>query len=400
VPPAGIRSARPAALLSVLLLVLAACESREPGKPPPAFSLRQVSFDTLPGWRGDDLAAALPAWRASCARLANLPPDRPMGPAGIAGTVAAWSPVCEAVLAVPAGDGDALRAAIEANLVPHAVRAGNETTGIFTGYFEPELRAARVPGGPYTVPIYAVPKDRVTIDLGAFDAALKGRRLVGRVDGGKLVPYNPRGEIDAGAIADVADAIFWVEDPLDAFILHIQGSGRVILPDGTASRVGYAGNNGYGYTSIGRWLMDNGELARGTASFDNIRRWLETNPRRAADLLAVNQRYIFFREIDGDGPIGAGGLVLTPGRSLAVDPAFLPLDVPIWLDAEHPLPDQGRLQRLMLAQDTGNAITGAIRGDFYWGTGRQALAVAGRMRSQGSYYLLLPRLLATRLAER
>ena len=368
--------------------------------PPPIFSLHQTTFDQLPGWRDDDLTAALPAWQASCGRLAALPPERPMGAEQIGGTVAAWADVCDAVLSADPGDSDAFRALIEANLVPHAVRAGTETTGIFTGYFEPELQAARTPDDNYKVPLYALPDDRVTVDLGDFDTALDGRRLIGRIDGGQLVPYRARGEIDAGAIAGVAEAIFWVEDPLDAFILHIQGSGVVILPDGSTSRVGYAGHNGYGYTSIGRWLMAHDELAPGTASFDNIRQWLENNPDRAAELLAVNQRYIFFREVEGAGPIGAGGLVLTPGRSLAIDPAFLPLDVPLWLDAEHPLPDQGRLQRLMVSQDTGSAITGAIRGDFYWGTGRDALAVAGRMRSEGSYYLLLPRRLAPRIAQR
>ncbi len=395
------RKYRPAALLLALLAVLAACEPREPAvPPPPIFSLQPTTFDLLPGWRDDDLSAVLPAWAASCARLAALPADRPMGPDGIAGTVAAWRNVCDAVLAAEPGDGEAFRTVIEANLVPHEVRYGAETTGIFTGYFEPELRGARQPDDVYTVPLYGLPNDRVTVDLGAFDTDLDGRKLIGRIDDGKLVPYRERGEIDAGAIDGVARAIFWVEDPLDAFILHIQGSGVIILPDGATTRVGYAGNNGFGYTSIGRWLMANGELAQGTASFTNIRKWLETNPNRAAELLAVNQRYIFFREVVGAGPLGASGLVLTPGRSLAVDPAFLPLDVPLWLDAEHPLPDQGRLQRLMVAQDTGSAITGAIRGDFYWGTGRDALAVAGRMRSEGSYYLLLPRGLTARLAQR
>ncbi|MHA1567526.1 MAG: murein transglycosylase A [Alphaproteobacteria bacterium] len=362
--------------------------------------MQQTSFDQLPGWRDDDLTAALPAWQASCTRLASLPPERPMGPEEIGGTVAAWADVCDAVLAADTSDANALRTLMEANLVPHAVRAGTETTGIFTGYFEPELHGTRTPDDVYKVPLYALPDDRVTVDLGDFDTDLDGRKLIGRIDGGKLVPYRARGEIDAGAIDDVATAIFWVEDPLDAFILHIQGSGVVILPDGSTTRVGYAGHNGYRYTSIGRWLMAQGELAPGTASFDNIRQWLTDNPDRAAGLLAVNQRYIFFREVAGAGPLGASGLVLTPGRSLAIDPAFLPLDVPLWLDAEHPLPDKGRLQRLMVAQDTGSAITGPIRGDVSGGTGRQALAVAGRMRSEGSYYLLLPRGLATRLAQR
>ena len=185
--------------------------------------------------------------------------------------------------------------------------------------------------------------------------------------------------------------LLWMADPLEAFILHIQGSGIIQLPDGETIRVGFANHNGFDYVSVGKWLIAEGELPPDQADFDDIRDWLGRNPDRAADILAINNRYIFFRELSGEGPIGAGGEVLTAERSLAVDASLLPLGVPIWLDAEHPDPARARLQRLMMAQDSGNAIRGAVRGDFYWGTGDSALALAGRMKSKGRYYVLLPR---------
>ena len=196
-----------------------------------------------------------------------------------------------------------------------------------------------------------------------------------------------RATIDAGALAGQGAELLWLADTLDAFILHVQGSGKVVLPDGEAVRVGFAGHNGHGYASIGRALIEAGERTPGQATWDGIRAWLVANPERRNAVLGINPRYIFFREITGDGPIGA---TLTPGRSLAIDRQWLPLGIPIWLDAEHPLPDQDRLQRLMIAQDTGSAINGPVRGDFYWGSGAAALKFAGRMRSRGGYFVLLP----------
>jgi membrane-bound lytic murein transglycosylase A len=277
-----------------------------------------------------------------------------------------------------------------------AYKAGpeNGSDGLFTGYYEPELRGAKTRGGAYQVPLYSVPSNRVTVDLGAFDPELKGKRIIGRLEGSRLRPYYARADIENGALSNQAAELVWLDDALDAFILHVQGSGFVSLPNGGSMRVGFAGHNGRKYNSIGRALIERGELEKGRASWQHIRNWLEINHERAAEVFAVNPRYIFFREIDGDGPVGAVGVVLTPGRSLAIDPSFVPLDVPLWLDAEHPVPGNGRLQRLVLTQDTGGAIKGPVRGDVFWGTGKDALAIAGRMRSRGAYYLLLPRSVA------
>ena len=245
--------------------------------------------------------------------------------------------------------------------------------------------------------LYRLPDDHVAIELGDFDGALAGRKFVGRVEGGKLKPYPARDRIDAGGLAGRGLELVWVRNTVDAFMLHVQGSGRITLPDGSVVLLGFAGHNGQDYRSIGRELIDQGELTLDQASWQGIRSWIDNNPDRAASLLAVNRRYIFFREVRGDGPIGAEGVALTPGRSLAVDRRFLPLGLPIWLDTTQPGDDARPLRRLMMAQDTGSAIRSPVRGDVFWGFGDAALALAGRMRSRGSYYLLLPRVVAARL---
>ena len=247
------------------------------------------------------------------------------------------------------------------------------------------------------VPLYRLPDDHVTVDLSKFDPSLAGKHVVGRVNAGKLEPYFARGDIDKGVLQGRNQELLWVNDTIDAFVLHVQGSGRVVLPDGSAVRIGYAGNNGHPYRSIGRALIDRGALPEGGASWNDIRRWIDTHPDQVAELLAVNQRYIFFREITGDGPIGGAGVALTRGRSLAVDTRFIPYGVPMWLDTVWPNEPDRPLRRLMVAQDTGSAIRGPVRGDFFWGYGPDALAYAGRMKSEGTYYVLLPTAAAARL---
>jgi membrane-bound lytic murein transglycosylase A len=380
-------------LFAVAALALAACEREEepPGIAMPTLTRSDVAG--LPGWSGDDLAQALPAWRRSCGRLLEKPAAAPVGPTVIAGSAGDWQPLCRELLSLPAADAAVRRFVID-NFTAWRVADGDAATGVFTGYYEPELRGARARGGAFRVPLYRMPPDHVRVDLGRFDGELAGRSIVGRVVDGRLVPYHRRGDIDGGALVGAGSELMWVDDPLDVFILHVQGSGVVVLPDGTRQRVGYAGNNGHRYASLGRWLIDHEELEPHEASWQGIRGWMQQHPERVPDLLAVNPRYIFFREIDGDGPIGASGVALTPERSLAVDLRYLPLDVPLWLDAANPEKDAPRLRRLMIAQDTGSAIRGVVRGDFYWGSGEAALAKAGRMKSDGGYWLLLPKALA------
>jgi membrane-bound lytic murein transglycosylase A len=229
--------------------------------------------------------------------------------------------------------------------------------------------------------------DLVSVDLGLFRPDWRGERTAGRVVAGALRPYATRAEIEAGALDAQQLAFLWVDDPIAAFVLSIQGSGRVRLPDGGLVRVGYDGQNGWPYVAIGRLLVERGAMVQADVSLATIEAWLRSHPQEAPALMDENRPYVFFRELLGDGPIGAEGVVLTAGRSLAVDPSFVPLGVPLWLDAA-----QGAtvLQHLMMAQDTGGAIRGPVRGDVFFGFGAAAEASAGALRAEGGYWLLLP----------
>ena len=387
----SLRSSVPGlALLAMAALLLAACEKKP--KQPPAVEpaarmlLEETGFADLPGWDGDALSEALPAIGRSCALLSAQPDSRGVGPNRLAGSVADWRGPCAAIGRL-SGDDASLRATLQELFVAFKVVDTTAKDGLFTGYYEAELRGAWGPIDGYRWPLYGVPDDLVSVDLGRFRADLKGERIYGRVKGAALVPYYNRRDIDKGVLTGRRLELLWVSDPVDAFFLHVQGSGRVSLPDGSVVRVGFAGSNGLDFASIG--------VPGAGGSMQGIRKWLRANPTAATAILQRNPRYIFFRKIDGDGPIGAQGVALTPGRSLAVDPAFLPLGVPLWLDTTWPSSERP-LRRLMVAQDTGNAIKGPIRGDFFWGFGEPALAEAGRMKQRGHYYLLLPKSVAER----
>jgi membrane-bound lytic murein transglycosylase A len=382
---------RVAGLLLGLVLLGACTEEKRPAEAPPpaALKLTAVDFADLPGWGEDDLAGALEAFRRSCARWAKQTPDKPVGGQdGFAGTVRDWQPVC--ARAVAAGSG---RAFFTTNFAPFAVSAGDDAEGLFTGYYEPLLRGARRPDATHHYPLYRRPPDLVSVDLGQFDPELQGRRIGGRVEQGRLVPYADRATIDRGALSGRDLELLWVDDPVDRFFLQIQGSGQVRLPDGAIVRVGYADQNGRPYRAIGKDLIDLGAIPREQMSMQAIRAWLAANPAQAPAMMAKNPSYVFFTELAAaSGPMGAQGVPLTPGRSLAVDRKYLPLGAPVWIDttASEPEGDQP-LRRLMVAQDTGGAIRGAVRGDVFWGAGSRAEHLAGHMKSPGRLFILLPR---------
>lgn len=379
---------RAGALLAAL--ALAGCAALPPPPPPqpPRLTLAAAQFADLAGWGADHVAAAVPALVRSCAAIANLAPDAPIGPDGIAGRAADWRGPCNDAAALGAPNDDAARRFFEAAFTPWLAGNNGERSGRFTGYYEPELRGARQPGGRFTVPLLHRPPDLVMVELGRFRPAWRGDRIAGRVVDGRLVPFASRAEIEHGALDRQHLAFLWVDDPVDAFFLGIQGSGRVRLADGTMARVGYDGQNGHPYVAIGRLLVERGALALEDVSLAAIRAWIGAHPTEGARLMDENPSYVFFREQAGDGPLGTEGVVLTPGRSLAVDPGFVPLGVPFWLDL-----DQGgeALRRLVVTQDTGGAIRGPVRGDLFWGFGPEAESRAGRMRAQGAYYMLLPK---------
>ncbi len=389
------RRTAPAALGLLAALALAACAGPPP---PPRLTLSPTSFDRLAGWRADRQSVALGAFRRSCARLATLPGSAPIGPGGLAGSAADWRPPCAAAATVPEGDDAAARRFFEAAFRPFALGDNGVPDGLFTGYYEPELRGARRPAPGFAVPLYRRPPDLVMVDLGLFRPDWRGEHIAGRVDGGRLRPYASRAEIERGALGQRGLELVWVADPVDAFFLEIQGSGRVDLPDGSAVELGYDGQNGRTYVPIGRLLVERGALPREAVSMQSIRAWLAAHPAQAPQLMDANPSYVFFRVLPGAGPVGAEGATLTAGRSLAVDRKFLPLGAPVWLDAADPAAPAGRLQRLLVAQDTGGAIRGPVRGDLFWGFGAAAAARAGMMKDRGTYYLLLPRNLAVRRA--
>jgi len=377
----------------------------ETAKPEPVAVYTPVDVNALPGWTQDSVAQALPALKRSCEKLANIAPETTIGRDAIARSALAWQTACRALMQTSDGDA-ALREALARDFTPYGVAISQaeeepNNRGTFTGYYEADLKGSLTRGGNYQVPIYGKPRNLVTLNLKDFlppSVQLPNSvpaSLVGRVlENGQLKPYYTRAEIDAaGAIGEDADVLLWADDPVAVHILHIQGSGRVTLPDGQMMRIGFAGSNGRSFRGIGSILLEAGELKPGGASMVAVREWLGQHPTEAAEYMNRNTRYIFFRRLDPseteDGPVGAQGVSLTPLRSMAVDPRFVPLGAPLWLETADP--DGIPLQRLMVAQDVGAAITGAVRGDIFWGAGEDAFSKAGRMKSAGTYFVFIPK---------
>ncbi len=255
-----------------------------------------------------------------------------------------------------------------------------------TGYFEPQIKGSRARSASYTVPVYRRPPNLLDVDLGLFSDDLKDKRIRGKVDGTRLVPFEERGQIDDGALTGQGLEIAWAQDYIDFFVLQIQGSGRLQLPDGSVMRIGYAGQNGRDYTGIGRVMRERGLLQPGKANMQGIEEWLRANPKEGMEIMRMNKSYIFFREITGPGPLGAMGYPVVGRTSVATDRMFVPLGAPVFLDMEHDIADG-----LWIAQDTGGAIKGANRFDTFWGAGRDAELIAGGMSSRGQALIFLPR---------
>lgn len=396
-----------ALLLGVLAGVLAAPRlqqfyARLTASEPDSLRLTRVSYAQLPGWQADSLHGLIGALNRSCRIFLAQKPERPVGPKGRFGAAAQWASVCREVAALPENiSGAPLREFLQQRFTPLAAHNGRRELGKFTGYYEPELRGSLRQHGPYQVALLGPPKDLVSVNLGDFSPKWRGQRIAGRVANGTLQPLEPRAEIMAGALKTERLELVYVDDPIDAFFLHIQGSGRVRLDDGRVIRVGYAGQNGHPYVAIGKNLVKSGAIRREDISMQSIRAWLDANPAERDAAMNANPSYIFFRTLENVepdlGPPGAQNVPLTPRRSLAVDPDFHALGVPVWLDSV--TPDGEALQRLMIAQDTGGAIRGPVRGDVFWGFGEQAAQTAGRMNSDGRMFILLPRGVAEHAVE-
>lgn len=383
------------ALVLMLGGALSGCATPSPAKKedvPAKLVLKPATFKDLPGWTADNQQQTLAALAASCARIARLDPTKPVFSADWAGTADRWQRACEAMPHITTSTPQQARAYFETWFTPVAATADGKAEGLFTGYYEASLRGSLTQGGPYQIPLRLRPDDLVMVNLGDFRDELKGQRIAGRVVTGNLKPYEDRAAIEDGKLPPAQDKVLvWVDSAVDAFFLQIQGSGVITLPDGSAMRVGYDAQNGHPYYAIGKELVKRGHLQQGDVSMQSIRAWLEKNPVEGREVMRLNKSYVFFRKPDKDGAVGGEGLVLTAGRSLAVDRSLMPYGLPIWIDAEAPRPNDARLSRLMVAQDTGGAIRGPVRGDFFWGFGSDAEDRAGLMKSKGSWWFLLPK---------
>jgi membrane-bound lytic murein transglycosylase A len=383
----GLEGSKQLARLSALALILtvAACapcpKCLGPEQPAPVTArYAQTDFSALPGWTANAPSGALRAFLAGCARL------RPS---------AVLAAPCARGRAVPPDDEAAARSFFESTFTPYALSTSTgETQGLITGYYEPVLAGRRSRSERFRVPVFGVPPDMIVVDLASLYPDLKHRRLRGRIEGRRLVPYYSRAEIETADGRFAAPVLAWVSDPVALFFLQIQGSGQIEFEDGSRLRLGYADQNGHPYRSLGRHLVDSGELQLEQASMQGIQAWAAANPDKLRAALDANPSYVFFRVLPDlpaqEGPIGALGVPLRAGASLAVDRRFIPLGAPVYLVTTEPLSDVP-LERLTVALDTGGAIRGPLRADFFWGSGPDAGALAGRMRQQGRLWLLWPR---------
>lgn len=337
----------------------------------------RTSFSQLPEWQTRDLRSAWSSWQSSCKALAKR---------------SGWENVCRASTQVNAQDNAAIRQYFENYFQAYQLSDGNKDSGLITGYYEPLLKGNLKPDAQAKHPLYPSPNDMLSVELNQVYARLAGMRLRGRLEGNRVVPYYTAAEIVSGKGPQPASAIAWVNDPVELMFLQIQGSGRIELPDGKLIRVGYADQNGHPYQSLGRWLIDQGELKAHQASMQGIKAWAQANPKRINELWAANPSYVFFRRLpnaDG-GPPGALGVPLTPQASVAVDARYIRLGTPLWLSTTRPLSDVPMVN-MVHAQDTGGAIKGVVRADYFWGFGESAGAEAGRMKQRGKMWAMLPK---------
>ncbi len=343
-----------------------------------------ISWDELPGWKNDRHAEAWPALLEQCKVLPKKKPQ--------------WADICNKAESKSDVNDEAARLFFEVAFIAHRInpskkKDGSPGTGLVTGYYEPLLNGRSARNERYRYPLYAVPDDLLRIDLAGLYPELSKMKLRGRLTGKKIVAYHDRATIDAEDTPLWGNELVWIDDPVAVFFLHVQGSGRIQMDDGSMIAVGYADQNGQPYTSIGKILIERGEIPREDISLFTIQKWIKQNPQQARALLEENRSYIFFsiRENADENPRGSLNIPLTPSRSIAVDPGNIPLGSPVWLDTSYPHETDHTLQRLTFAQDTGGAIKGYARADMFWGNGEQAEKLAGEMKQPAELFVLLPR---------
>ena len=359
-------------ILILGVLLLGACATRPPGIGSP------VDWSSLQNWEADSHGEVWAGFMKSCEKLR----DRH------------WREVCALAEQSDASSDAEARAFFEAHFELRPVYAeGGEVEGLITGYYEPLLHGSREPSAEYRYPLHGVPEDLLVVELGSIYPQLNGLRLRGKLDGNRVVPYYDRAQLHDDPELLSGAEILWVNSLVDVFFLHVQGSGRVLLADGSTVALGYAQQNGHPYQSIGRVLVEMGELERDAVTMFTIKDWLRANPQRLREVLEQNPSYVFFelKDDQAGGPVGSLNVELTPARSIAVDRSVIPLGAPVWLQTTLPNESEAPFERLMLAQDTGGAIKGHVRADVFWGRGDEAEKLAGLMKQRGRLYVLLPK---------
>lgn len=391
------------------IIVLNACSTSQPSINPNKAAPGSYEPISLPTWSQQDLGDTLLALKHSCKVIAKRE---------------GWREVCQKADDIAANNTQQVLQFFENDFSAWNVNDCKRNGSLITGYYEPILRGSRTRSERTPYPVYGVPEDFYSIDIPVsargnttlrvqrsgsnrltlnslgeielrptdFPSNHHSTRLKGRLDGNRFLPYYTRGEINQGAGIANAPILAWVEDPVELFFLQVQGSGRIQLDNGSIIHLGYADQNGHSYQSIGKWLIDKGEVTLGEASMQGIKHWLNRNPTRKQELFSVNPSYVFFKVLPGEqgGAVGALGVPLTGGYSIAVDPRYIPLGAPVYLLTTWPHSTQP-LARLVHAQDTGSAIKGPLRADFFWGYGGEAGMYAGRMKQHGTLWILLPK---------
>ncbi len=378
-----------ALLPALVVCLLIGCFQDEPKAPAVGVGkpiVSKVDFDDLNGWHDDDFMEVIPVFAKNCQKVLQNKNEY-LYASAIKIKTKDYIRSCQKFAGKNIKSGKDMRKFIESEFVPYVVATAESANGKFTSYYEATIRASFEKDEKYKYPIYGRPEDLIEINLKDFDEKLPNTRLVGRVEGTKFIPYYNRYEIENNGIK--APVLMWGDDLVDIHFMQIQGSAIAVLDDGSELRIGYADSNGRKFKGIGSILLEKRLIKPGQASMIKIREWLRNNPEKAVDAMAKNERFIFQRLVDADGPVGAYGLSLTAGRSLAVDNSFIPLGAMMWLDTVNP--DNERIEKIVFAQDIGSAIKGVVRGDYFWGHGEEALEEAGRMHSDGRYYILVPK---------
>lgn len=382
--------------LAVILAGIVVIWIAWPSKPSPSqdITLKSVDFSDLPHWGSTSMVASLRTFQLSCQKFLKQAPEDSVGNTWLTLTAKDWFPSCKAALDTPADSPHLAKHFFETWFQPVVFYQKNPTKGLFTGYYVPEIDASLSKTKKYTVPIYGTPNTLISVNLNRFDPKLPSKQLSGRIEGHHLVPFYSREEIDQGAIDHDAPIIAYIRSPIDRLFIEIQGSGILRLTDGTTLNLGYAAQNGLPYTAIGKVLLKRGIMSYDAISLQSIQAYLHAHPEERDEIIYQNRSFVFFKPITQDGAFGSQNVKLTPGYSLAVDTNWVPLGMPVWLNTSFPDPQLSThhpLYRLMVAQDTGGAIKGTMRGDVFWGAGPEAEAIAGKMKNTGRYWLLIPK---------